>query len=287
MPNTLSNSSIPYSVYDGTSGGGGAFQNLEETLTKGDDAGGLSINNLSTLSVGTINSNAITNTAGISAQNISATGYVWATDISASNMVECKDLSATEIVCKDLTSTGLITYTALLPPIQETHPPITWVLQGNLTGTYATGTDYKIAGLTDIQSFTSNAPPPYPQGILSTGNGYYTNGYKGWYMCNLHIQFARNVFNYFTSITTTIFQYPNQSATPPSDVSQNFIEGYNANSITQITKDYNFMMYLDAGESVEFGFNCVPQAGGSDGTNYEISGEVQFSGQLMSVGEAP
>ena len=284
MPNTLSNSSIPYSVYDGTSGGsGGAFQNLEETLTKGDDAGGLSITNLNTLNVGVINSTAITNSAGISATNISASGYVWAQDISASNLIETKDLSATDILCEDLSSNGVIFYNGLLPPIQETHPPITWILQGELTGAYSVATDYKIAGLTNVQDFVSNPPAPYPQGSLSSGNGYYANGYQGWYMCNLHIQFKKAPTFYFNSLNTTIFKYSNAGATPPADISYSFYDGYASNSITQTTKDYNFMIFLEQGCSVEFGFNCATQTGGT----YEIGGKVQFSGQLMSVGVNP
>jgi hypothetical protein len=104
----------------------GGFQTLEETLTAGDDANGLDINNVGTLTTQAAGPGVLAKQSDIKADVIE-TRFV---NSSFCNTIELRanDLQAIapavlDITCQNLTSTGTISYTTFDPPLSSVGTP--------------------------------------------------------------------------------------------------------------------------------------------------------------------
>lgn len=103
----------------------GGFQTLEETLTAGDDANGLDLNNVGTLTTSAAGPGVLAKQSDIKADVIETrfvnSSYCNTTELKANDLRA--DTGVLDITCQNLTSTGTISYTAFNPPLSSVGTP--------------------------------------------------------------------------------------------------------------------------------------------------------------------
>jgi hypothetical protein len=103
VPNIVITDGTNTNTITATGGGGGGSQNIQQVLTTGDDAGGLSITNLNNISVSTINGGSyppsIPDLTAVLGAGNSASGY----DINGVNNLQCNTINGGTITTIGLT----------------------------------------------------------------------------------------------------------------------------------------------------------------------------------------